>query len=500
MIFNENTVWAGSERALALVMSAEEAIANRISAGFMPEEDEEDVPRLLTVDEHGLATVSIKGPLVNSASWWNQLFGLTGYPEIRDALMHAAENPDVKHILLDIDSGGGAVSGCDDTGKLIRMIDANVKPVTTFSDSTMASAAYWLGAAAGSVYAGKTALVGSIGVIAVHKEAVEAYKKEGIGVTVVRAGKEKALANPNEKLSDKGREQIQQAVDATYGVFVEHVAEMRGKTEDYVRTQMADGKEFIGASAADVGLVDKITTYDEVVSDIHRQLIDRKGSAVDTRGRFAAQAGVELTGEANMATTKRALTEQDLAALASGAQLSADAEAGAAAEAAAEAAAAEASEGGDEGATDEAAAGTGSGDQAAVQGNAQDVATLQGQVVLLNSQLSAGNEALIAARLEVTKLTDKVAALEAVVEPLKAIVASSVNNMSVALNSPPLDLSGLTGAEVVARHQAVAEQFKSKFKVGGVAAVTGEDAQPKQPQVDPRHLARVNAARFNPSK
>lgn len=36
-----------------------------------------------------------------------RFFGMTGYPEIRDALVAAVNDPEVKEILLDIDSGGG---------------------------------------------------------------------------------------------------------------------------------------------------------------------------------------------------------------------------------------------------------------------------------------------------------------------------------------------------------------------------------------------------------
>ena len=36
--------------------------------------------------------------------------GITGYPEIRNAMVTAANDPEVKHILLDINSGGGSVS------------------------------------------------------------------------------------------------------------------------------------------------------------------------------------------------------------------------------------------------------------------------------------------------------------------------------------------------------------------------------------------------------
>ncbi|MBK9580342.1 MAG: S49 family peptidase, partial [Fibrobacteres bacterium] len=101
----------------------------------------------------------------------------------------------------------------------------------------MASAAYWLGCSAGRVYSGKAALVGSIGVKATFKEYSKANEMEGVTVTVIRAGKYKALADSNEPLTKAGEAQIQAMADASYEVSVDHVAEMRGRTYEYTLTR-----------------------------------------------------------------------------------------------------------------------------------------------------------------------------------------------------------------------------------------------------------------------
>ena len=81
MRINEERAWAGSETSLQAVVEAEEAIVQRITAGTLDDDEEDDdKPRLLSVDG-GLATINIKGPLVNSDSPWLEYFGLTGYGE-----------------------------------------------------------------------------------------------------------------------------------------------------------------------------------------------------------------------------------------------------------------------------------------------------------------------------------------------------------------------------------------------------------------------------------
>lgn len=493
MKVTQEKVWAGSEESYAIAMAALEGVAERTAAGGYSDVEDDEVPRLLEIDG-GVATISIKGPLVNSDSPYLQYYGVTGYPEIREAMLAAANDPEVTHILLDIDSGGGAVSGVEDTGKLIRLVSDRVKPVSTYADN-MASAAYWLGCSASEVYAGKASMVGSVGVIATFKEYSEYNKMNGVNVTIVRAGKHKALANPNEKLTPAGEAQIQKLVDASYTVFVDHVAEMRGKSYAYADKTMADGQEFIGQEAVDVGLLDGVTTFDELMSTIKEKSIDSLNNSMDNRGKhslgLSGEVANTLSGESEMA--KKALTEQDIAALAAGVQLNAGAVAAPVVDAAA--------------ATEVA------GDQqaeadtkitlvvdakdalAAVQDAAQNVDKIDATVQLLNSQLEAKDASLLQANIKLAKAEEALATAEASMAPLLDIAAKSASNMAIALGGVAMNAEGLSAAQVLAEHGRLTVQFQSKFKAGGVAAVAGEaDLSSKNVQVPSNALAQARLA------
>lgn len=473
----DDKLWAGSEESLRYALKSSADVELRASAND-DDEDEPAAPRLLEMDGP-IATIKIHGPLVNSDSPWLAMFGMTGYPEIRDALVVAAENLDVKHILLDLSTGGGSVSGVADTANLIRNIHSTVKPVTAFAENA-ASAGYWLASSAGDVVATKTSMVGSIGVIATHYEYSEQMKKDGIGVTVVRAGKEKARANSNEPLSEKGLEQIQQAVDATYKVFVEHVADMRGKSYEYADRQMADGKEFIGQMAMDVGLVDAIKPYDTLVAELKEKYVARQAETVHN-SRQNVGFGVMKRAETNINEGKDMGKKTLNATLA--------AEVGVELDAAVPV----------EGAVDEAST--------AVEGAVGEVSTAvepaveppveaSAQSVLL-AQIKEKDAALLSASIELAKAKDKLAEIEATSAAMTAIVAKSVNTMSVAMGGSALNLEGATPSMVLAEHQRVSVAFKAAFPVGGVAATGAKDEAENKSAVDPRHLARVNAVRFN---
>ena len=491
----EEKVWAGTEASLHAALDAEEARATRMAAGDRISDKDRETSRLLAIDDAGVATISIKGPLTNDGdSDWNEWLGMTGYPEIREAMISAATDASVQHIILDIDSGGGAVSGVDDTAKLIRLVHDNVKPVTAFTDGSMYSAAYWLGSSAGEVYASKAAGMGSIGVIATHMERSEMLKEAGIGVTVVRAGKYKALANGVEKLTEEGKAQIQAGVDAAYKIFVGHVAEMRRKSYEFADSVMAQGREFYGQAGADAGLVDGIKSFDQVMSDVKRNFVDPSIKTAYTSGKQATGLRVEKdNGENGMGMkVRKALSEQDIAALAAGATLEAD----------------QAPETGAQAETDVAAqvddvevsAQVETSDEASVEGTgvgqAAEVDASAGALKFVAEQLKAAQDDLVASKIEASKLKDKLETLEAVVEPLKDIAAKAVNNMRVALGGSLIDMSASSPAQILAEHVSVSASFASKFKVGGVSATNVEE-QVKKPAVGASHMARVNAARYS---
>jgi hypothetical protein len=134
----------------------------------------------------------------------------------------------------------------------------------------MASAAYWIGSAANSVYiTDATTIVGSIGVVTTHTDVSKAQAASGVKTTEIAAGKYKRIASSYEPLTKEGRQTIQDQVDYTYALFVDAVAKQRGVSTDKVLSDMADGRIFIGQQAIDAGLVDGVSTLDALVAQLN---------------------------------------------------------------------------------------------------------------------------------------------------------------------------------------------------------------------------------------
>jgi len=213
--------------------------------------------------ENGVAVIDIKGPVTNRMSFFAWLYGAANLNRVRYDLEAAAKDDAVTAIVLDIDSPGGSISGVDDTAQAVRAANAK-KPVTAFTGGMMASAAYWIGSAAGRVVTSRTGELGSIGVFMVHEDWSKFDERLGITTTVIKAGKYKALHL--EPITDESRAVMQAEVDAVNDIFIASVADGRGVDEKAVRERMADGRVFIGQKAVDAGLADKVQSLDEVIS------------------------------------------------------------------------------------------------------------------------------------------------------------------------------------------------------------------------------------------
>jgi ClpP class serine protease len=139
-------------------------------------------------------------------------------------------------------------------------------------------------------------MVGSIGVVASHKDISGAEDKAGIKTTEIYAGQFKRIASSYAPLTDSGRQSIQDQVDYTYSLFVSAVASQRGVSEEKVLKSMADGRVFQGQQAIDAGLVDGVSTLDALVAQLNS---DRPGGqSTQSRAGVAQPTQTKPKGQA----------------------------------------------------------------------------------------------------------------------------------------------------------------------------------------------------------
>lgn len=225
----------------------------------------------------GIAVIPIYGTLVRRALGLEAASGLTSYGEIGATLEAALADPAVTGILLDVDSPGGEAGGVFELAERIRAADA-VKPVWAIASDSAFSAAYALACAASRLVVTRTGGVGSVGVIAMHVDQSVRDAQEGFRYTAITAGARKNDFSPHEQLSNEAAARLQAEVDRLYGIFVAHVAAMRGLDEDLVRGTEAG--LFFGPEAVAAGLADGEASLDTVLTEFSAFLATRR-----SRGR-----------------------------------------------------------------------------------------------------------------------------------------------------------------------------------------------------------------------
>ncbi|MCP4444870.1 MAG: S49 family peptidase [Myxococcales bacterium] len=243
-----------------------------VSAFLGSEEEELKAPSLLQVED-GIATVAVHGPLATKVHpMISALYGVSDMNLIQDALVEASLRDDVKGVLLDIDSPGGTVRGTPETSAMVGAVACS-KPVYAFTDSMMASAAYYIGSQADAIYTTQSATIGSIGVMLPHVDMSEKAKAQGLKVRVFTSGKFKAAGYPGTSLTEEQAEQIQEGIDEMFSDFRAAVLR-RGRA---ISDETMQGQTFTGSKGVELNVAtDLVSGKAEAIQRLKR-LISLRG-------------------------------------------------------------------------------------------------------------------------------------------------------------------------------------------------------------------------------
>ncbi len=257
------------------------------------------------VTPEGVAVLDLEGPLAKRMSAVNNACEGTSTKLIADYFQQAVDDPEVKGILLNIDSPGGTVDGTMDLARRIQAARGK-KPIVALADGQACSAAYWIGSAADAFYmTNETTMVGSIGVVFTHVDQSKALEKAGLVVTEITAGKYKRAISSVKPLDEEATAILQALADDIYTLFVNDVSTFRGVPVAQVLDQMAEGRVFMGQKAIEAGLVDGVSTLDDLVNQL------AQGRAPGKAGAGAAHSTATTSLEDSMKITREQLAAEN---------------------------------------------------------------------------------------------------------------------------------------------------------------------------------------------
>jgi signal peptide peptidase SppA len=209
----------------------------------------------------GIAVVPLQGVIGRKVGALEKSSGVTDIDAFADAVRMADADPNVRAIMLDIDSPGGTVGGVQAASDAVRTAS---KPTMAFASDRMASAAYWVGAAANAVYAEELASVGSVGVYTALLDRTRAMEAAGLKTELFASGQYKGAGVPGVPLTDAQRTMIQSHVDELAGIFKADIRRTRPQVSD----DSMQGQSMLGNAAMRAGMVDAVASFATAMRDL----------------------------------------------------------------------------------------------------------------------------------------------------------------------------------------------------------------------------------------
>jgi protease-4 len=198
-------------------------------------------------------------------------------------------SPQVKGVILSIDSPGGTTVGGESIFEEVRKVAAD-KPVVAEVGTLAASAGYMIATAADHIVARKTSIVGSIGVLIEYPDVSGLMDKLGIKLEAVKSSPLKASPSPFTPTNDDERAMVRKLILDSYDWFVGIVADRRKMTHEQALA-LADGSIFTGRQGLANHLVDAVGGEQEAVDWLATKGVDGKLKVIewkdtDRRGGF----------------------------------------------------------------------------------------------------------------------------------------------------------------------------------------------------------------------
>lgn len=206
-----------------------------------------------TPQKANLAKLYLRGAIFESDSFEKQI------EEIK-------KNPNIKGVLLIIDSPGGSVGASIEIANMIKDLRDKMT-VIAHVEGSMASGSYYAGMYSDKIIANRGSLIGSIGIIVNGYNIKPLLDKIGIKEQTLQEGEYKTIGTMMREWTPKEREYLQNFLKKQYNLFVNDVLDTRSLSDTNPKA-FAEGKIFTAKEALELKLIDKIGSRSEAIAEL----------------------------------------------------------------------------------------------------------------------------------------------------------------------------------------------------------------------------------------
>lgn len=204
------------------------------------------------------AIIGISGPIMKYDNCGDP--GTKTYTSILDK---AQANPNINSVVLVIDSPGGTVDGTMDLATKVKNFS---KPIVSYVDGLMASAAYWIGSGTKEIIVNnETSTLGSIGTMISFADVQPMWEKEGVKFHYITAD---ASTDKNKDFLEARKGNyglLKEKLNAINDLFINSVKENRAGKLNLKNYNVLTGKTYLGLEAVSAGLADAINNFEYAV-------------------------------------------------------------------------------------------------------------------------------------------------------------------------------------------------------------------------------------------
>lgn len=239
---------------------------------------------LNTIPIGSIAKINISGVIMAKGGWCYE-----GLEDIEKKINAAGSNPNIKGVILDVDSGGGAVDYLEIFANTVGNFENQYgKPIAVYVPNLAASAAYFIIAKAPRIFIGSNLTeIGSIGVMATLYNDTAMLEMEGLTRITVFASQSVNKNRPQLEALDGNTELLQEELSTLQDVFEQTVRAGRvGKINESNRVEITrngratqipevfTGTIYTGAKIIQMGLADQMGTLDDVVVYVNARALN----------------------------------------------------------------------------------------------------------------------------------------------------------------------------------------------------------------------------------
>ena len=207
----------------------------------------------LVTQQDEIAVITINGAVTYDSSNSTKIF--TSASQIENALNEANSNPNVKAIVLDINSKGGSQVACEEITEDIKNSD---KPVIAYIGDKGLDESYLIASSADAIVASSSSSIGGIGLSFIDSSKYSKVKLTGVYNEEYLKLKKSNETDPDNLING------QKMIDQDYTQFIKKIAENRDLKPNYL-AKLAYGKRYNGNEAKNLGLIDKIGNKNKAI-------------------------------------------------------------------------------------------------------------------------------------------------------------------------------------------------------------------------------------------